>query len=863
MRINKKIISILGFYLFLLLIIIAYSKNYILLGGEGDYFINTLRTKNLYDFSWIPNAIGTGWSNPILNFTFPILDIFYWFQSVGISLKIINTFSIFLIYALPFTSMFLLLSRILKVNFRIAFLLSLFYVINPFSTYHLQGMMFWNTAPLFVFPAVFGILYKYYFKSFKLFFVFGIFTAFFAYSFANIPYLGLFHIFLVISIILIYYLQSDKFNWSHYWIIIKNLILLEIAFILFNAWWFINLLRVWMQDIGSFYTKESAIDWASNTIGTNTIIERIFTLKMMSPFDKGYFFSDYYNNGFITLILFIPFLLIIWGLFTGKIDQKNKNNKVNKITVFFLLLIFFLNKGINKPFENIYLWLMQNIPFFIIFKSPFEKFSILLVFLITISLIFVFRNYKNGLLYYLFIIYLIVCSIPYITLNFIPDFKFENGKYISRHYLYKENYFKAGESLNNDKLDYTYLSLPGSLNYQVTELNHDHNKYYRGMDPFVYSVNKPFIAAYSNSDSSSNLNSIFYNFSNIQVEDILLDIYGIKKIVINRNIYPAFGFREKENVQKLVNIFSKISKIQTFGSISIFNRSDYLPRFYIPKQNIITNERVEKLGRIASESGHLSRVAFFFNQQNKNYNFHSLNRTLISDPTVEFKNINPTKYRVIVHHAKGLIPLVFSQSYHEGWKIYLSTLSNHKSNFNNQVPNYNILSGNGEDQVSPEELQQFINHGFISTLGNGKEKTINHLKWDSSRNIWLGKEVSDHVEKYTIDFISKNFQGTIQNNNLPDGMFWETWFKKPIENNKNHLMVNGYANSWLIDTNKICSNSIKCTKNSDGSYDFEVIVEFWPQRLYYLGLGISLLTLFGSTIYLLYGFSKRKNTHEI
>ena len=230
---------------------------------------------------------------------------------------------------------------------------------------------------------------------------------------------------------------------------------------------------------------------------------------------------------------------------------------------------------------------------------------------------------------------------------------------------------------------------------------------------------------------------------------------------------------------------------------------------------------------------------------------------------MEFKNINPTKYRVIVHHAKGLIPLVFSQSYHEGWKIYLSTLSNHKSNFNNQVPNYNILSGNGEDQVSPEELQQFINHGFISTLGNGKEKTINHLKWDSSRNIWLGKEVSDHVEKYTIDFISKNFQGTIQNNNLPDGMFWETWFKKPIENNKNHLMVNGYANSWLIDTNKICSNSIKCTKNSDGSYDFEVIVEFWPQRLYYLGLGISLLTLFGSTIYLLYGFSKRKNTHEI
>jgi hypothetical protein len=33
--------------------------------------------------------------------------------------------------------------------------------------------------------------------------------------------------------------------------------------------------------------------------------------------------------------------------------------------------------------------------------------------------------------------------------------------------------------------------------------------------------------------------------------------------------------------------------------------------------------------------------------------------------------------------------------------------------------------------------------------------------------------------------VSKNFQGTIQNDNLPSGNLTETWFQKPTENNNN------------------------------------------------------------------------------
>ena len=72
-------------------------------------------------------------------------------------------------------------------------------------------------------------------------------------------------------------------------------------------------------------------------------------------------------------------------------------------------------------------------------------------------------------------------------------------------------------------------------------------------------------------------------------------------------------------------------------------------------------------------------------------------------------------------------------------------------------------------------------------------------------------------------------------------------------------MVNGYANSWIIDPDDICKNKGFCRKNDDGTYDMELIVEFWPQRLFYIGLGISGMTLLSCLGYLVIDFvNKRK-----
>ncbi len=68
---------------------------------------------------------------------------------------------------------------------------------------------------------------------------------------------------------------------------------------------------------------------------------------------------------------------------------------------------------------------------------------------------------------------------------------------------------------------------------------------------------------------------------------------------------------------------------------------------------------------------------------------------------------------------------------------------------------------------------------------------------------------------------------------------------------KDHLKLNGYANSWYVDPVMLCTHtSNACYKNKDGSYNIKLAAEFTPERYFYVGLTISGLTLIGCIAYL-------------
>lgn len=76
-----------------------------------------------------------------------------------------------------------------------------------------------------------------------------------------------------------------------------------------------------------------------------------------------------------------------------------------------------------------------------------------------------------------------------------------------------------------------------------------------------------------------------------------------------------------------------------------------------------------------------------------------------------------------------------------------------------------------------------------------------------------------------------------------DRQLFETWMSGPLGEDY-HVEVNGYANGWYV-TNL-------------GSYD--LIIEYWPQRLLYLGLAVTTVSTLGSIGYLfLVGVRRLRN----
>jgi len=165
-------------------------------------------------------------------------------------------------------------------------------------------------------------------------------------------------------------------------------------------------------------------------------------------------------------------------------------------------------------------------------------------------------------------------------------------------------------------------------------------------------------------------------------------------------------------------------------------------------------------------------------------------------PRITFVKINPTKYRIKVEGAKEPYTLVFSESFHKGWKIYVSQ-SETKHNRN--------------------------------TIETDRNKPPSEAKY--------GEIVASY-------FDGDIKEGTHRNTFLEKATF-ETWGKKPIAEDR-HYLVNGYANSWYITP-----------EDAGGKENYELIVEFWPQRLFYVGLFISLTTVISCLGYL--GWGKLRN----
>ncbi|WP_457618999.1 hypothetical protein, partial [Lutibacter sp.] len=157
-----------------------------------------------------------------------------------------------------------------------------------------------------------------------------------------------------------------------------------------------------------------------------------------------------------------------------------------------------------------------------------------------------------------------------------------------------------------------------------------------------------------------------------------------------------------------------------------------------------------------------------------------------------------------------------------GWKLY--PVKAKPSNINvdcNQVE---------------QDVCNYAKNGWLSNLGDGKKKEKAVYQWQN------GEEILLENKEYTVDYVSKLENNTIQNNNLPMGDMSETWLLPSLDE-QFHIKTNGYSNGWVIDIEYLKKNFPQSIIKKGDTYDIEFVAEFQPQMIARIGFFVSVLTL--------------------
>lgn len=753
---------------------------------------------------------------------------------------------IFSALSIAFVSFKKLLDHINSCRAFFHYIPSLLYAFSPFLFNEIIGGSWYMWISYAFAPLLFLNLIKYLYHNDTKNFIGYLVTSFFVLvSLQN---------FVLIEIIIILFLVLHAIFRGDHGQIIKCMVIryikIHVVLFIINLYWIIP----FINSLDIFYSMIRNTSFTGNFEGIRYITQNIVSISSLSGYlDRNMY---YYAIPKGLLFLFNVMIIIFWLLIIVILFLKNKKIvSKNNIIIWLAILVFILLfiKGGNPPFEDLTMFIFQNFPLMSLYRSP-QHLMFAAAFIIPLLMSFVLHYYIARGVSKKIVAGLGLCIVLFWTsawwYNGDLGSKFLRNKSRDHIDFYTlspalKNFYDHNE---NNFLTYRQLFLPTV--FSPDYLSNEYQRKAQGGLPEYTHLKNPTFSAEFNAIADNIDNKFCYE----KTFDLLsyLSIANVRYISLRDDIYPH---HTKCGVFKLWNfndVKNDIVKNQNLSSINddenlyMVHDAYFIPRVFIPSKIIMADYDPKDIPYLVS-SNYVVGTGIFLKGQNTDkiintseYIFAKKREGLI----VEFKKINPTKYRVRLHGAQGTFPLVFSESFHDGWKAYVNQnvrVKNQKNNLKSKIGAYNTLDGNERDQASRDEVGEFIAKGLITNLGDGEEKEITHTRWDGEKR----KEVADGVEKYTIGFISKNFHGTIQNDNLPRGKFWETWFKESLPE-ENHLMVNGYANSWVIDADDLCAkNKDFCVKNADGTYDMELVVEFWPQRLFYVGAFVSGLTLVG------------------
>lgn len=823
-----------------------FQPNCLILAGDFSWPISFSKFIKYTSYIW-DDSINCGYlaARQLASF-YPYAFWGYVMEALGLSSRSIQIVMFYVSFAMSGVGMYLLGGK-LRMGHIGATAAGIIYMLSPYALAVAWVPAYGTTFPFYCFLP----LNLFFFHNFieaessygeKALNMLGIAFSWLGMSYSNPAFFVLFICLLFFFFLYEYYLSVRRLR------VTLNFLAFVNIYLALNAYWLIPFICSISQQFAGASNAAAGLISDAETMKLNSVnmIEglRMTGLWSLRAEHWGDYYYDWHNILSSSIYIICSFLVTALAVFVLLTVETRK-----KPFVLFMAGLLCIGLMLNTGFRTggVFEYINDRIFFddFLrrAFRSIYLKLGILLV-LPTALLAGICISYweqrvnrrvliVSGLLT---LLALFVVAKPFFSGEII---KGQGKKLPSYNVNIPQEYYDLNMQESYLKLDARYISLPlpKSYNHVLKWANSGYN----GADFLRFFLYRP--AIYMN-DGSRMINLITQSLNEEKGNILTLLSFSNVRYVFSHNDIPDYAANGYLTGNGGDNLGTNNVVANRYFTVDSITNECFLPHVYMANQiihNISDNDEVyDTIGENIREK----RIAIYNDSTSTSYDFDS------STPVIEYAKISPVKYRIRVHRAKpnSVVPLVFSERFDEEWKIYMtpwqrggiSTAKLHK---------YRLLKGNERDQADRAEVSDFINEGFVSVIGDlGVKKSI-YKRWQN------GELLGANVEEYRIDFISKKFQGTIQNDNLPNGAFYETWFSQPAVIEKNHLMVNGYANSWILDIDDICGkypseDPRSCKKSGDGTYDFELVIEYRLQKLFYFGMAISAAVLLVIILYL-------------
>lgn len=629
-----------------------FKDGYIMGTAEGALpFYDLSRYLTASSFAWMEHP---GLGNVTLNYTAnkPTFFILTALQNFGWPTYIIEALVFFFLLAGSGIGIYFLTKELFpKLPEKFIFLSVVFYWFNPISLvdvwnrFLLNYMLFFALLPLSIFCFIRGIRTKKYYWLGWVTLVNGLFSAAFSYVAFDVL------LWIIYVIVLTVYLLVNR-DFANKLFYVKYIVLAFVLFTLTNLWWISQLILLkfamgFESTIQNFDTEINLgiLDALSKKMGNLAEIYRLSNASFFTP--EGLKWARYLYSLPVVAIEFV-----VTGVIFFIIIKHLKEKSVLFLSIL-LFLSFFLVKGTNPPFGEIYGKIFERFSFLQVFRNPFEKFGFLLA--VVVTPLFGVSIYK------------------------IVDYLPKKIGFISQFFLFGFVLFLLGYPF------YTGVVFTGS----ETPTN-DYSIGYKVKVPEYYALADKWMSSQGNNFRYIGfplaVEGITYNwekgYSGVDLSSTLFSTPGI---LFNTAVPYYFQIvKELENDFMTKDDFYKIAGTLNIKYYFVRNDIDFQKRAITNPVEIEKRlQALEKLGYVKKD-GVFGKLTFWENLKWSDQLFYPATITLPeldnpkmsnallakddSGPGLSYERYNPTKYKVHIKSASKPFLLVFSELFNSQWK---------------------------------------------------------------------------------------------------------------------------------------------------------------------------------------------------